>query len=147
MYTLRKLAPLSLSLSFDFALKLNVILLTIYISILLRLGHLVKSTPWLKGDTKLNHELTYHGKRKFTKLRVLGIFWPKNILLVCPHQYWSLTLFHVKTLLHAWRETINLSVRSRLERRCKRLTFGVLKIVTIKLHSMAKEQVCILIDL
>ena len=29
----------------------------------------------------------------------------------------------------------------------KKLTFGVIRIVTIKLHNMAKEQVCILTDL
>ena len=43
--------------------------------------------------------------------------------------------------------SLTLNVSTRLEVEVKELTLGVLKIVTIKLHNMAKEQVCILIDL
>ena len=36
---------------------------------------------------------------------------------------------------------------SKVGGKVKKLTLGELEIVTIKLHNMAKEQVCILIDL
>jgi hypothetical protein len=50
----------------------------------------------------------------------------------------------VKTLLHAGR---SFECENKIGGEVKNLTFGVLKIVTIKLHDMAKEQVSILIDL
>jgi hypothetical protein len=53
----------------------------------------------------------------------------------------------VKTLLHARRKTLNFECENKVGGEVKKLTFGVLKIVTIKLHNMAKEHVSILIDL
>ena len=50
-------------------------------------------------------------------------------------------------LFYARRKTLNFERENKVGGEVEKMTFGVLGIVTIKLHNVAEEQVSILIDL